>query len=192
MVPISAQREQPKGEIEADGGHEQRTDHEQRPDRDGEHRRASQGVAGGVKARPRESAAAGPRNGDVGTTVPAADGRAGLRRLRADFAAALAVYIDKWGHGVVTDGKGPRGPPSGAGSGCMTWKVFPVDKRTDLDAYTFRNLVIRPVATHSATKMFPSWSKQASCGWMNRPACQRSGWPRILNPSSTCFVHDGS
>ncbi len=45
---------------------------------------------------------------------------------------------------------------------------------------TFFNKLIRPVATHSATKMFPALSKQASCGWMNRPAFHVSGCLRIF------------
>ena len=38
------------------------------------------------------------------------------------------------------------------------------------DQLSLRSLVMRPVATHSATKMFPEASKQASCGWTNFPS----------------------
>ncbi len=40
---------------------------------------------------------------------------------------------------------------------------------------TRRKSETRPVWTHSVTKMLPSLSKHASCGWMNLPAGQRSG-----------------
>src|SRR5437762_12393510 len=32
-----------------------------------------------------------------------------------------------------------------------------------------RSLVTRPTSTHSTTKIFPAWSKQALCGQMNFP-----------------------
>src|SRR5262249_49407008 len=50
---------------------------------------------------------------------------------------------------------------------------------------TFFNSVTRPVCTHSTTKMLPSLSKQASCGWTNLPPCQRDSSARTLKPAST-------
>ena len=43
------------------------------------------------------------------------------------------------------------------------------------------SLETRPVATHSATKMLPCWSKHASCGCTKRPSFQRLGSLRIWN-----------
>src|SRR6185312_16398807 len=57
---------------------------------------------------------------------------------------------------------------------------------------TFFRKVTRPVDTHSTTKMLPSLSKAASCGWTNLPASHSFGCPRTLKPSSTFFRQTGS
>ena len=46
------------------------------------------------------------------------------------------------------------------------------------------SLEIRPVETHSATKILPSWVKQASCGWTNFPGSHFELLLRIAPPLS--------
>ncbi len=66
-----------------------------------------------------------------------------------------------------------------------------VGDREGSDQDTRRSFVTRPMGTHSTTKMLPSLSKAAWCGWTNRPGCHRSGLPR--SPSwRTCRVHASS
>ena len=46
----------------------------------------------------------------------------------------------------------------------------------------------RPVATHSATKMLPSASKQASWGWTNLPFCHLRFVGADVEPAGVGFV----
>src|SRR5262245_6968838 len=48
--------------------------------------------------------------------------------------------------------------------------------------HTFFRNVIRPVLTHSTTKMLPSLSNAASCGWTNLPASHSFGCVRTAGP----------
>ena len=97
---------------------------------------------------------------------------AALDERGLEYALGGAIALGCWGE--------PRGTldvdltlflPIEQPSHCV-WLLQQIgcDVRAATRQLTCRSSVTRPVCTHSATKMLPSLSKQASCGWTNLPA----------------------
>ena len=121
--------------------------------------------------------------------------------LPADFKweTTHGVCVDAAGHVYIThQGHGGKTPldivlvfdPAGKFVRSFGKDFFPgghgIDVRKEgSEEFLYFSNVTRPVCTHSTTKMLPSLSKQASCGWTNLPGCHCFSSARTLKPSST-------